>query len=61
MSRTGGWLLLILVARVFGREVSTAGWSEERRWSDGSGGWVENRDVCVEICRCENQAANCSW
>ena len=60
MSGTG-WLLVVLVARwgmVVGREVgnlSTVGWSEESR------GWVEHRDVCVEICRCDNQAANCSW
>jgi len=56
MSRTGGWLLLVLVARVLGREVgnfSTVGWSEERG--------VEHRDVCVEICLCDNQAVNCSW
>ena len=56
MSRTGGWLLLVLVVRVLGREVgnfSTVGWSEERG--------VEHRDVCVEICLCDNQAVNCSW
>ena len=58
MSRTEGWLLLVLVVKVFGREVgnfSTVGWSEE------GGGLVEHRDVCVEICRCDNQAVNCSW
>ena len=58
MSRTGGWLLLVLVARVLGREVGnfstvSVGWSEERG--------VEHRDVCVEICLCDNQAVNCSW
>ena len=58
MSGAGGWLLLLLLGRVAGREVgnsSTVGWSEE------SGGRVEHRDVCVEICRCDNQAVNCSW
>ena len=57
MFKEGGWLLLVLVLRVFGREIgnSTLGWSE------GGGGWVEHRDVCVEVCRCDDQAVNCSW
>ena len=60
-----GWLLLMLVTMgvVVGREAgnfSTVGWNEEE-WSEEEGGWTGHRDACVEICRCENLAVNCSW